>query len=266
MLTGRTDLAVETVGSLTQAEGVAHESYQDDGVPVTVVEIRTKAAAQRLGKPTGRYVTMELGPVHRREEAAFRRSAQVLARELTKLLPEEGPVMVVGLGNRAMTPDRLGPLCCDALLVTHHLAGEAAFAGFRAVSALCPGVLGTTGVESALVAGAVAEVVKPACVVAVDALAAGSLDRLCTTVQLSNTGISPGSGVGNHRQGLTEAGLGVRVIALGVPTVAEGEGGFFLTPRDIDVQVAQCAKLAACALNLALHPGLTLEDLEALVE
>lgn len=268
MLTGRTDLAVETVGTLTQAEGVGHEERQEDGVPVTVVEIKTAGAAKRLGKAVGRYVTVDLGPVRRRETAAFRRSAQVLAGELQKLLPEEGPVLVVGLGNRAMTPDRLGPLCCDHVLVTRHLVEREPeqFGAFRAVSALAPGVLGSTGMESAQVARAVAEEVKPTCVIAVDALAAGALERLCATVQLSDTGIAPGSGVGNHRWGLTRESLGAEVIALGMPTVAEAQGGCFVTPRDIDVQVDQCAKLAACAINLALQPGLTLEDLEALTQ
>ncbi len=266
--TTRTDLAVETVGSLTEAEGVGHRERTEDGVAVTVVEIKTNRAAQRLHKPVGRYVTVELGPVHRREEGAFQRCAHVLARELEGLLPEEGPALVVGLGNRAMTPDRLGPLCCDQVLVTNHLVGHLPeqFGAFRRVSALAPGVLGSTGMESAQVARAVAQALRPACVVAVDALAAGAVERLCATVQLSNTGISPGSGVGNHREGLTEEALGVPVLALGVPTVAETEDGFFVTPRDIDVRVAECAKLVACAVNLAFHPGLTLEDLEMLTQ
>lgn len=265
---GRTDLAVETVGELTEAEGVWQDHRTESDIPVTAVELRTPQAAKRLGRPVGRYVTVDLGPVKRREDAAFRRSAQVLAGELEKLLPKEGTVLVVGLGNRQMTPDRLGPLCCDHLLVTRHLLEQLPeqFQGFRAVAALTPGVLGSTGVESALVAGAVTGAVAPSCVVAVDALAARGLDRLCATVQLSDAGIAPGSGVGNHRQGLTRDALGVPVLAFGVPTVAETGEGFFVTPKDIDAQVAECAKLMAAALNLALQPGLTLEDLAALTE
>ncbi len=268
MLTGRTDLAVETVGGLTEAQGVGHMERMEEGVPVTEVEVKTAGAARRLGKAVGRYVTVDLGPVRRREIAAFRRSAQVLAGELRRLLPAEGAVMVVGLGNRAMTPDRLGLSCCDHILVINHLVEQLPeqFGSFRAVTTLAPGVLGTTGVESAQVAAAVAGAVRPACVIAVDALAAGAMERLCATVQLSDTGISPGSGVGNHRAGLTRETLGVPVIAMGMPTVAEAQGGCFVTPRDIDVQVDQCAKLAACAINLALQPGLTLEDLEALTQ
>lgn len=268
MFTGRTDLAVEAAGEVNEAEGVYHEERTEDGVNVTVVEIRTQGAAKRLGKQVGRYVTVDLAPVKRREDEAFRRSVGVLAGEIKKLLPGEGRVMVVGLGNRAMTPDRLGPLCCDQVLVTNHLVEQLPeqFGSFRPVSALTPGVLGTTGVESAQVAAAVAAAVDPACVIAVDALAATDMTRLCATVQLSNTGISPGSGVGNHRQGLTEDALGVPVIALGMPTVAEWEGGCFVTPRDIDVRVAECAKIMAYAVNLALQSGLSLEDVEALVE
>ena len=268
MLTGRTDLAVETVGDLTQADGIGHFEREEEGVAVTEVEIQTAAASERLGREMGRYVTVDLGPIHRRETAAFRRSAHVLAKEIAKLLPHGGTVLVVGLGNRSMTPDRLGPLCCDHILVTHHLVEKepSHFGGFRSVATLAPGVLGTTGVESAQVAAAVAGKVKPACVIAIDALAASDMERLCATVQLTDTGISPGSGVGNHRDGITEETLGVPVIALGMPTVAEAHGGRFVTPRDIDVQVAQCAKLVACAINLALQPGLTMEDLEALTE
>ena len=268
MQKGRTDLAVETVGALTEAEGVYRDERRVEDIPVTAVEVRSHGASKRLGKPVGRYVTVDLGPVERREEEAFRRSAQVLSDEMAKLLPQEGTVLVVGLGNRAMTPDRLGPLCCEHLLVTHHLVSglPEQFGAFRSVAALTPGVLGSTGVESADVAAAVCAAVKPACVVAVDALAAQGLDRLCATVQLSNTGIAPGSGVGNHRLGLTKESLGVPVLALGMPTVADGGDGFFVTPRDIDAKVSQCAKLMATALNLALQPGLTLEDLAALTE
>ncbi len=268
MLTGRTDLAVEAAGTLTQAQGVGHRERMEDGVPVTEVEISTPQAAQRLGKAPGHYVTVDLGPTRRREVAAFRRSAHVLAGELRRLLPDEGAVLVVGLGNRAMTPDRLGPLCCDHLLVTRHLVNQlpGQFGLLRPVAALAPGVLGETGVESALVAEAVAERADSVCIIAVDALAATSLERLCATVQLTDTGISPGSGVGNHRAGLTRETLGMPVVALGMPTVAEAHGGCFVTPRDIDVQVAQCAKLTATAINLALQPRLTMEDLEALTE
>lgn len=296
MLTKRTDLAMEAAAGLRAAGGHpgvwSHEAVEE-GVELTVVEIRTPDAAQRMGKPLGRYVTLGLGPVHRREREAFQRSCTLLAREISKMLPQgDGPVLVVCLGNRNVTPDNLGPLVHDQLLVTRHLIREMPkhFAAFRSVAALAPGVLAATGVESGALTRAVVESIGPSCVIAVDALAAQGLERLCATVQLTDTGIAPGSGVGNCRQALSRETLGVPVIALGVPTVVDaatlcadlleeagrGEmdpqtlrgrgGGLFVTPRDIDQKVAQCAKLVAGAINLALQPGLDLEDLETLVE
>ena len=203
-------------------------------------------------------------------------------------MPEKAPVLVVGLGNRAITPDAVGPGAADHTLVTRHLidAAPEQFGSFRPVAALAAGVLGTTGVESGELAQAVAGKVKPGCVLAVDALAARSLERICTTVQLSDTGIVPGSGVGNHRFALNAESLGVPVIALGVPTVVDGAtlaldileeagrddldpaalrgagGDLMVTPRDIDQRVKDMAKVIGFAIDLALHPHLTVEDVE----
>lgn len=296
MLKRRTDLALEAAEALTASggsAGVVSRELETEGVPLTVVEIRTEEGARAAGRPVGRYVTLDLRPFHRREREGFGRSVRVLAEELRKLLPPgEGPVLVVSLGNRAVTPDAVGPLVHDQLLVTRHLVEDApeSFGHFRPVAAVAPGVLGSTGVESGELAQAVAGRVKPQCVVAVDALAAQSVERLCTTVQLSNSGISPGSGVGNHRRALDQETLGVPVVAIGVPTVVDGatlaldilteagredidpqslggEGAaLYLTPRDIDVRVKEAAKLIAYGIDLALQPSLTLEDLEALIE
>ncbi len=292
----RTDLAIEAAAALQVEErvpGVVTQEWVDEGVPITTVEIRTPQGAEAVGKPVGRYVTLDLGPVRRRERAAFGRAARMLAQEIAKLLPPgDGPALVVCLGNRDVTPDALGPLVHDHLLVTRHLidAVPEHFGSFRPVAALSLGVLGATGVESGALARAAAGEVKPEVVIAVDALAAGSLGRLCATVQVSDTGISPGSGVGNHREALSGDSLGVPVVAVGVPTVVEagtlaqdllaeagrdnldpktlaGQGErLFVTPRDIDVRVAECAKVIAYAINLALQPGLTVEDLEMLLE
>lgn len=296
MPTRRTDLAMEAATGLQTAGGIPgvwSEETVEEGVTLTAVEVRTPEAAKKLGKPQGRYVTLDLGPVQRRETEGFRRAVKMLAREIGKLLPkEEGPVLVVGLGNRAVTPDAIGPLAHDHLLVTRHLVEQAPeqFGSFRSVAALSAGVLGTTGVESGQLIAAAVKEIRPVCVIAIDALAAQSVGRLCTTVQLTDTGIAPGSGVGNCRQALDQESLGVPVIALGTPTVVDaatlaadlleeagrGEidpkalrsrsGGMFVAPRDIDVRVAECAKVMAYAVNLALQPGLELEDLEALVE
>lgn len=296
----RTDLALEAAQAVTDVaglEGVEQTERTRDGVTVTVVELRTPEAARRVGKPLGRYVTLDLGAVRRGEKEGFQRACRTLAEELAKLIPEgEGPVLVVGLGNRDITPDAVGPLTHERLLVTRHLVEQMpeVFGGFRPVAAVAAGVLGTTGVESAELVKAVTEKIRPDCVIAVDALAARSMKRLCATVQLSDAGIAPGSGVGNCRKALDQDTLGVPVIAVGVPTVVDvntlardvleeagredlepealapggalSQGGAFVTPRDIDQRVAECAKLIGYAVNLAVQKGLSLEDVEGLVE
>lgn len=294
MLERRTDLALEAakaVEGASRLEGVWSEERTANGVKATVVELRTPEAAQAVGKPMGRYVTLELGTVKSQDPEGFQRACTALAQELGKLIPPgEDPVLVVGLGNRAITPDAIGPLAHEHLLVTRHLIDRMpeVFGGFRAVAALSAGVLGTTGMESADLVKAAAETLRPGCVIAIDALASQSLKRLCTTVQVADTGIAPGSGVGNHRGALNKETLGVPVIAVGVPTVVEvntlvrdvleeagqgelepealGTGGGFVTTRDIDRRVAQWGKLIGYAVNLAVQKGLTIEDMEGLVE
>ena len=295
MLGKRTDLALEAAQAVADAaglEGVEQTERTQDGVTVTVVELQTQEAAQRVGKPVGRYVTLDLGAVRRREKEGFQRACQTLAEELAKLLPEgTGTVLVVGLGNRAITPDAVGPKTCDHLLVTRHLVESIPehFGHLRPVAAAAPGVLASTGMESSLIAQALSGELRPACVVAVDALASRSLDRLCRTVQLSDTGVIPGSGVGNHRRPLNRETLGVPVLTVGVPTVVDGAtlaldlleragragtdrgdlpGGeeFFVTPREVDQRVADMGKVLGYAVSLALNPSLSLDDLVMLLE
>lgn len=191
-----------------------------------------------------------------------------LAGELAALLPE-GPVLAAGLGNRAMTCDAVGPASIDNLLVTRHMirAMPRQFADFRPVAAVCPGVLARTGLEALeLVRGAV-ERVRPAAVIAVDALAARDSARLCATVQLSDTGLVPGSGVGNRRSALDRGTLGVPVIAVGIPTVVDADprAGLFLTPRDIDQRIRELGRLLGYGITLALQPSLTAADVTALL-
>lgn len=297
MLKRRTDLALEaaqlwqeSAGEAGTLPGVESEESTREGYPVTTVRIRDEAGARALGKPVGTYVTLELDGLARREEDAFGRAARALAAELGALLNLKpgAPALVVGLGNRAITPDAVGPGAADHTLVTRHLIDQAPehFGDFRPVAALAAGVLGTTGVESGELAQAVAGKVKPGCVIAVDALVARSLDRICATVQLSDTGIVPGSGVGNHRFSLNEQTLGVPVIAVGVPTVVDGAtlaldileevgrddldpaalrgvgGSLMVTPRDIDQRVKDMAKVIGFGIDLALHPRLSVEDVE----
>ena len=291
MLTIRTDMAVEahalwreSAGETTRLGGVAAREEQAEGLAVTRVEILDQEGARALGKPVGVYLTLDVSPLWRREEEAFARAVRAVAALLRPLLPEEGPVLAAGLGNPAMTPDALGPRTLDHLLVTRHL-GEV-LPQLRPVAGLGAGVLGTTGMEVAEWVRGAAEQVGPAAVIVVDALAARDLERLCATVQIADTGLVPGSGVGNHRMALNRETLGVPVISVGVPTVVDaetiardllGEAGavpkalngrgrrFFVTPESIDQKIRDLSKVLGYGINLALQESLALEDLEALL-
>ena len=286
----RTDLAAESralwqesAGEAARLRGVAARDYRRWGFPVTRVEILDAAGAEALGKPVGTYVAVDLRPYFSRRPARFAGAVRTLAEELAPLLPEEGAVLVAGLGNAAMTPDAIGPAAVGHLLVTRHL-GEAV-PGLRGVAAAAAGVLGTTGMEAAEWVRGLAERVEPAAVIVIDALAARSVERLCTAVQIADTGIVPGSGVGNARMALNRETLGVPVVSVGVPTVVDaatlaadllGEGGtpealgrrgreLFVTPKDVDAQIRELGKLVGYGVNLALQRGLTVADLEALL-
>jgi spore protease len=229
----RTDLALEAheiVKTHTAADipGVLSETAREDGITVSRITVQTEAAAQQLGKMPGRYITLEAPGLRRKDTDLHDRLTEVLARELLRLLPLspnlEETVLVVGLGNWNVTPDALGPRVMDDLLVSRHLfalranpLGE----GFRSVCAIAPGVLGLTGIETGEIVQALVSRVKPYLVIAIDALTAHRLERLHTTIQLADTGINPGSGVGNHRLGINRETLGLPVIAIGVPTVVD---------------------------------------------
>lgn len=290
MRTIRTDLAVEAcalwrenAGETTRLPGVRARESRAEGYPVTSVEILDGEGEQALGKPRGVYLTLDIAGLWRREEDAFSRAARALAGLLAPMLPE-GPVLAAGLGNPAMTPDALGPRTLDHLLVTRHL-GEV-LPDLRPVAGLGAGVLGSTGMEAAEWIRGAAEHVEPAAVIVIDALAARGVDRLCNTIQLSDTGLVPGSGVGNHRLALNREAMGVPVLSVGVPTVVDAETvardllaeagvetelpqlrgrSLFVTPDSIDEKIRELAKVVGYGLNLALQPGLELEDLEALL-
>lgn len=289
----RTDLALEakelwqqSVSEQTKLEGVQAGESRREGFAVDTVRVLDKRGEQALGKPAGTYVTLTLDGLKQREEDAFGRAARAIAGELQGLLGDlrpDAPVLVAGLGNRAITPDAVGPLVHEYTMVTRHLVEQVPehFGSFRPVASLSAGVLGTTGVESGNLIRAVCGEIKPACVIAVDALASRSLHRVCRTVQLADTGIVPGSGVGNHRKALNRETLGIPVIAVGVPTVvdgatlamdllgqeelpqlAQGVENLMVTPRNIDAQVADLSKVIGFGINLALHDGLSVEDVE----
>ncbi len=290
----RTDLALEarelwqqSAGQTTKLEGVRAREGERFGLPVTVVEVLDERGEKALGKGRGTYVTVELFGLARREKAVFARSVRAVAEQLRGLLGElkgDDCVLVAGLGNRAITPDCIGPEVCRHTLATRHLLEQLPeqFAGFRPVAVLAPGVLGTTGMESGETVKAVCAALRPARVVVVDALACRGVERLCSTVQLTDAGIAPGSGVGNRRAALDRESLGIPVAAIGVPTVIDGatlaadltgqavpEGApgreLLVTPRDIDSRAADIAKVIGYAIDLALHPGVELEELELLL-
>lgn len=287
----RTDLAVEAIENHKTAAALPHVRQSDhtlEGFAVHEVRILSEDAAREIGKPQGRYLTLELDALIRREEDAFPRACKALSTLLRELLPHpnDGPVLIAGLGNRMITPDAIGPQTADHVIATRHLVAQspAIFADWRPVSALAPGVLGQTGVETGEVICGVLDRVRPAAVIAVDALAAGRLSRLLRTVQLADTGITPGAGVGNARAALNKETLGVPVIAVGVPTVVDGatlaheissqlgqpacealddlSQPVMITTRDIDREVADISRMIGYAVNMALHPHLSVADID----
>lgn len=276
----RTDLAVEAHrvrAGAARLEGVEVRETDRSGFHITTVEVRSPAASKALCKPAGVYHTVTMEPVLRREEEAFSSAVGLLSELISDLLPKQDrfSALVVGLGNRAITPDAVGPNAMESVLATRHLPAQNAelFSAFRPVCVLSPGVLGTTGIEAARMVRAVAADLRPDAVIAVDALACSEPERLCRTIQISDTGITPGSGVGNHRKALDRETLGVPVIAVGVPTVmdirtvsdSDALAGLFVTPRDIDTTVSDFSKLVGYAINLALQPELTIQDLDLLL-
>ena len=287
----RTDLAVEAIENHKTAAALPHVRQSDrtlEGFAVHEVRILSEDAAREIGKPQGRYLTLELDALIRREEDAFPRACKALSTLLRELMPHpnDGPVLIAGLGNRMITPDAIGPQTADHVIATRHLVAQspAIFADWRPVSALAPGVLRQTGVETGEVICGVLDRVRPAAVIAVDALAAGRLSRLLRTVQLADTGITPGAGVGNARAALNEETLGVPVIAVGVPTVVDGatlaheissqlgqpacealddlSQPVMITTRDIDREVADISRMIGYAVNMALHPHLSVADID----
>lgn len=277
----RTDLALES-GALFdggEVEGVALEERELAGWPVTEVRVLDDRGAKALGKPVGTYLTLDLAGYQSAGADALERAVEAVGQCLRTLLPQpSGEALVVGLGNRAVTPDAVGPRAADHVLVTRHLRHQAPgqFDQFFPVAALAAGVLGTTGVESSELVAAVSGKIKPGFILAIDALAARSVGRLCTTIQIADTGITPGSGVGNARKALNRETLGVPVIALGVPTVVDGAtlaqelgahagrdlAGVLVTPKDIDALMTELSKIIGYGINACLQEGLSVADMD----
>ena len=298
MRTMWTDLAMESTGA-PPGESLT------GGVERTTVVIDSEEQARALGRPMGRYVTLGC-PQRMSVELGTRRAlSEALGETISAMLPPGARTMLVtGLGNRSVTPDALGPRTVERVLVTRHMDGclpQDVEEKLRSVCAAAPGVLGVTGIETAEVLRGMVEHVRPDAMIAVDALAARSSQRICSTIQIADTGITPGSGVGNHRKALTAQTLGIPVIAVGVPMVvyastiardamgylsaidgaseADEErlaacvervvtqrlGDLIVTPREVDALVERMAGIVAEGINLALHPGLSREEIEQLM-
>ncbi len=298
----RTDMALEASQAAGSIPGVHVSQWEEESVSITEVRVETEEAAQRLGKSVGTYLTLECEGVRRRDPAAREEVQNVLGEEIARLLPpdEQGaPVLVVGLGNRRVTPDSLGPKTVDGTLVTRHLLRELpdkVDGRLNPVCAIAPGVMGATGLETMETVSALVKEIHPRCLIVIDSLAARASSRVGVSIQLSDTGIQPGSGVGNHRRALNERELGVRVIALGMPTVVyavtiardaleilgEGEtnpaaldevtkslfeneiGEMIVTPREVDDMIDDAAQMLAGGINRALQTALSPEEIAGL--
>ncbi len=297
----RTDLALEARESIRETEeelrGVNVEEYYEEAedIRVTKVNVVTRNAAKIMGKPIGTYVTMEAPALIEPDEGYHSEISECLARELAELIPQydrEQSFLVVGLGNREVTADALGPQVVDNLFITRHVIrtyGKAAYncQYMNEISSIEPGVMAKTGMETSEIVTGVVKETLPDVVIVVDALAARSTKRLNRTIQITNTGIQPGSGVGNHRNALTEETLGVPVIAIGVPTVVDAAvivgdamekllesepdavkyldrnspclaelGNMYMTGKDIDAVVKRVSYTLSEGINIALERGM----------
>lgn len=302
----QTDLAQEAYAGMPQAQGVmSSEESAGEGITVTRVKILNEDGVRDLKKPIGNYITIDVPKLLERDIELEQRVIEVLSREIKALLgpiDEKDTVLVAGLGNREVTPDSLGPCVVANTLVSRHMTQflpDLIDERVRPVCAIAPGVLGVTGMETSEVMIGLVQRIKPKVVIAVDALASRATDRISTVIQLTDTGIQPGGGVGNQRMELTKKTMGVPVIGMGVPTVvhastisqdavallmeemgetekeqalvelvgkvvSEKIGPLIVTPKEIDQIVEDVARVVAGGINLALH-GVTLDELNKIV-
>jgi spore protease len=307
----RTDLALESHEALlegspektSEIEGVQVQNSMLNDISVSRVTVLNEQGAQALGKPKGLYITIEIPQLKSDAAGCFEKGCAILAHEIKTLLElkPEDTVLVAGLGNRFITPDSLGPKTVENIMVTRHLVEYMPehFKGqFRPVSAISPGVLGITGIETSQIIKGISARATPSAVIVIDALASRKLSRLATTFQLCDTGVSPGSGVGNHRSEINRETLGVPVIGIGVPTVVDAatltcdvldsviqktsgeekdvmqenydtvtkalspyDQNLFVTPRDIDEIINTVSKMLGFSINMSLHDNLSIEDI-----
>lgn len=270
----RTDLAVECYEEREKTEIKGIKVTEENGV--TTVSVLNSVGEREIGKPVGNYITVNV-PSFVNDTDIFDGRLKKISNILKNLLPPNcDNILVAGIGNMEITADALGPKTNSYILATRHISQELrkdmGFENLKSVSTVRTGVLGETGIESAEIIKGIVDVIKPSCVIAVDALASSSAERLGTTVQLSDTGISPGSGVGNHRFEISEKTLGIPVVSVGIPTVVSTgvikgaeDNSMFVTPREIDRVTEQGAKLIGMSINVCLQPSISERDLYALV-
>lgn len=287
----RTDLAVEERELLGEdIKGVSFQEEEIEGLPIERLHILTQRAGQLLKKPVGTYITVGLPPLTDNIRDTDSR-VRALSEEIRRLLPVNGLVLVAGLGNIDITPDALGPKAASKVLATRHIPGEIARSTgldrLRAVAVVNTGVTGQTGIETGELLQGIIKNIRPSAVIAVDALASRRLERLGCTVQISDTGIAPGAGVGNRRTRIDSLTMGVPVIAIGVPTVVdaltlafdlleisdEKEGmalshavapqgrSMVVTPKEVDLLIDRAAHLISLSVNMALQTDIEIEDL-----
>ena len=301
--TVRTDLADEVLENIGQkrdeiGDGIECETQFIRKVRVDKVMVKTEAASEVCGKPEGTYVTVRAGEIWKSDKHTFENMAMTLADIIKGMLPDKGLCLVAALGNEKITSDAIGPFAADNLIVSRHIKIQNQelyeCMGLGECACVVPGVMGDTGAEALeLVKGAV-DMLKPSAVIVIDALASRNVSRLVKTVQVCDSGISPGSGVGNARQEISKKTLGVPTIAIGVPTVVEAQtlcldiiseafgddesvfnyieekmpdniGRFFVCPKETDRIIKSMAKLIGYSINFALHEGITCEEMDELL-
>lgn len=298
--------------------GVEMENAGDDEVKITRIRITSPTGEASIGKPMGNYITLEVPSLKDNDTEVYRKTIYAMANELKRIIPlkDDSKILIIGLGNWNVTPDALGPKVISNLMVTKHLLEylpDQVDKGIRPVSAISPGVLGTTGIETGEIVMGIVDKVKPDVLIAIDALAAKNMQRVNTTIQIADTGIAPGSGVGNKRMEISKNTINMPVVAIGVPTVVDAAtmasetidlvldsmikqakqgtefynmlkdvnrdekygmikellepyvGNLIVTPKEIDDVVKRVSKVIANGLNIALHEGITLSDVDKYV-
>ncbi len=256
----RTDIAYERheIIGINSVEGVVVKIWYEEDTEITLTEIETEDASKIMGQPRGKYITLKM-PEFSHESELIDGRLTALIKTIKSILPKNSKkFLIAGLGNENITPDALGPLCSGKILSTRHfeehLEDDLSLPELNPVSSISTGVLGQTGIETLEYIKGIVDIVKPDVAIVVDAIATLKSSNLGKTIQITNTGITPGSGVGNYRKTIDENTLNIPVISIGVPTVICSEEDMFVTPREIDTIIKRASSLIAMGINCALHP------------